>query len=69
MNDQLLELTHSTIEQKLGGSDRGARDLGMDNPVSDYLDLIVTREHGEFGPTLTWRDEKFTSKAQIDALN
>ena len=74
INNDLLELTHATIEQKLGGTDRGARNLGLgktvgDRPVSDYTDLIVTRTHGEFGPTLTWRDEKFTSKAQIDALN
>lgn len=74
VNNDLLELTHATIEQKLGSSDRGARDLGLGKtvsgrPVSDYTDLIVTRTHGEYGPTLAWRDEKFTSKAQIDALN
>lgn len=73
VNAELLELTHATIEQKLGGSDRGARNLGLgktvsDTPVSDYTDLIVTRTHGEYGPTLSWRDETFTSKAQIDAL-
>lgn len=75
INNDLLEMTHAAIEQKLGGSDRGARELGLGKadsqgrPVSDYTDLIVTRTHGEYGPTLAWRDEKFTSKAQIDALN
>lgn len=74
INNDLLELTHATIEQKLGATDRGARDLGLgklvgDKPVSDYTDLIVMRTHGEYGPTLSWRDEKFTSKAQIAALN
>ncbi|MBE7953612.1 hypothetical protein ILP86_04670 [Microbacterium sp. R1] len=73
VNSDLLELTHATIEQKLGATDRGARDLGLgktirDTPISDYTDLIVTRTHGEYGPTLAWRDEKFTSKAQIEAL-
>lgn len=73
IDNDLLEQTHAIIEQKLGGTDRGARNLGLgktvgDRPVSDFTDLIITREHGEFGPTLAWRDEKFTSKAQIDAL-
>lgn len=74
INNDLLELTHATIEQKLGATDRGARELGLgksvgDKPLSDYTDLIVTRTHGEYGPTLSWRDETFTSKAQIAALN
>lgn len=75
VNPELLELTHATIDQKLSASDRGARDLGLEKvsssrkPVSDYTDLIVTRTHGEYGPTLSWRDEKFTNRAQIDALN
>lgn len=74
INNDLLELTHAEIDRKLGVTDRGGRDLGLgktagDKPISDYTDLIVTRTHGEYGPTLSWRDEKFTTKAQIDALN
>lgn len=74
IDSELLELTHETIASKLGDSDRGARELGIGKtdsggrPVSDYTDLIVTRTHGEYGPTLTWRADKFTSKADIPAL-
>lgn len=56
----LLELTHAAVESKIGITDRGARLLTGENPVSDFLDLIVTREHGELGPTLTWRADRFT---------
>lgn len=78
IDQALLDQVHDAIEKKLGSSDRGARDLGRGKEVTygdgssrlaDFTDLIVTREHGELGPTLVWRDEKFTSAADIDALN
>lgn len=75
IDSDLLELTHETISTKIRESDRGARDLGLGKtdsrgrPISDYTDLIVTRTHGEYGPTLAWRDDKFTSAADIAALN
>lgn len=74
IDQALLDLTHATIDAKLGATDYGARNLGLGkvgtsgNPLSDYTDLIVTREHGEYGPTLAWRDQHFTSEAQIAAL-
>jgi len=75
-NDQvidqaLLDQTHAVIDQKLGGTDYQARDLGLGKtsskgqPLSDFTDLIVTREHGELGPTLTWRTDQFTSAADL----
>lgn len=64
----LLERTHAEIEARLGGSDRGARDLGLGKNLSDYTELIVAREHGEYGPTLSWRSHDFTSEADIAAL-
>ena len=76
LDPDLLERTHALIDQKLGGpSDRGARDLGIEktssagNPLSDYTDLVVVNDHGELGPTLAWRSDKFTSAADIAALN
>lgn len=72
---QLLDLTHDAIASKLGRSELRARDLGRGktdsrgHPLSDYTDLIVTRQHSEYGPTLAWRDENFTSRADIPALN
>lgn len=73
-NQALLDATHDEIQSKLGATDYGARDLGLgkadarDRPISDYTDLIVTQTHGEYGPTLAWRDDKFTSAADIAAL-
>lgn len=74
IDSDLLELTHDAIDSRLG-TDRGARDLGLGKvtsqgkPVSDYTDLIITREHSEYGPTLSWRDHKFTSAADIKSLS
>lgn len=74
INPDLLELTHAEIDKRLGGSDRGARDLGIGkttsagNPISDYTDLTVVNDHGELGPTLGWRSDKFTSADDIAAL-
>lgn len=75
IDQRLLDLTHDTIAAKLGRSELRARDLGRGKtdsrgrPLSDYTDLIVTRQHSEYGPTLAWRDESFTSRADIPALN
>ena len=68
INQDLLDATHAEIEHHLGSSDRGARVLpggaGQDG-LSDYTDLLITREHGELGPTLVWRDHKFTGPGDI----
>ncbi len=75
LDPDVLERTHALIDQKLGLSDRGARDLGIDKrssagkPLSDYTDLIITNQHSELGPVLGWRSDKFTSAADIAALN
>jgi len=61
-----LEDTHSEIWEQIGRFDRSAVDLGRSKTdakgrrISDFTDLIVTREHGELGPTLTWRQDRFT---------
>lgn len=71
---ELLDLTHTTIDAKLGYTDRSARNLGIGkttsrgDPISDYTDLIVINQHGELGPVLAWRSEKFTSASDIAAL-
>lgn len=65
---------HDSIAERLGASELGARDLSLGKTtssgrkVSDYTDLIVSRNHGELGPTLAWRSQKFTSEAHIAAL-
>ncbi len=74
IDPRLLEQAHAQIEAKLGATDRGARDLGLGKEVAygdgssrlaDFTELITTREHGELGPTLTWRSDKFTGPEDI----
>ncbi len=62
-----LDAIHTAVESEFGSSDRGARYLDGRNEISDYLDLVAVREHGEVGPVLTWRDQHFTTKRDIDA--
>ncbi len=54
----LLEDAHARIGEITGAADRGGR-----NP--DYRKLLLVREHGEIGPVLTWRGDKFTSFADL----
>lgn len=56
-----LEKTHERVASLVGKDDRGGRDL-------DYRKLIITHEHGEIGPLLSWRGDHFTSAADIPAL-
>lgn len=69
INESLLESTHDLIASKLGDSDRGARLAGTGKferaGISEYTDLIVTHEHGEMGPILTWRGDSFTGSRDI----
>jgi hypothetical protein len=62
-----LEEMHDAVSAQFGQSDRGARYIDGLNSRSDYLDLVVTKQHGELGPLLTWRDQHFTSLADIVA--
>lgn len=76
IDERLLDDTYAEIATKLDhvSVGRDARDLGIGKvdargrAISDYTDLIVTRTHGEYGPTLAWRDDKFTSADDIAAL-
>jgi hypothetical protein len=66
LNRQLLDALHDSIEVELKQRDPQGRDLGLGKtdakgvPIADFTDLIVVREHGEYGPTLTWRADRFT---------
>lgn len=64
-----LESLHAAIEAQFGGTDRGAKYLADgNNSYSDFLDLIVTRNDGETGPTLAWRDQHFRGPAEVARL-
>lgn len=70
----LLEQTHAEIAGKLGGTDRAALDLDQrkrdvaGRPLSDFTDLIVTRQHGELGSVLAWRGDHFRDAAEAASL-
>lgn len=65
-----LDQTYESIEQELRlNPDFGARDAGLGKIINsptegqklaDYTEIVVTSEHGEYGPTLRWRDQDFT---------
>lgn len=54
----LLENAHGRIKEVTGIADRGGR-------APDYRKLLLVHEHGEIGPVLTWRGQKFTSLADL----
>lgn len=58
IDESLLEATHQKVHEVTGVMDRGGR-------APDYRKLLITREHGELGPVLTWRGQKFTSLDQL----
>lgn len=68
---EMVEETHSAIWEQLGRFDRSAVDLGRGKTdakgrrISDFTDLIVTHEHGELGPTLSWRQDRFTGPSDL----
>lgn len=76
INSELLETTHTAIERALVATDRNAMDLDLEDiktdangrRISDFTDLIATRQHGELGPVLTWRNHKTRTPKQAAAL-
>lgn len=70
-----LDQTYDSIEEQLQVSpDFGARDAGLGKVITsptegqklaDYTELVVTSEHGEYGPTLRWRDQDFTGPSDL----
>ncbi len=70
LDQDLLDEAYRLIDQKLASGDPspelGEKRTKRGKKLSDLTDLIVAREHGELGPTLTWRDQAFTSKSDLD---
>ena len=70
-----LDSTYDSIEQQLRvDPDFGARDAGLGKIINtpdggqrlaDYTEIVVTRNHGEYGPTLSWRDQSFTGPGEL----
>lgn len=57
IDPERLEQLHQDANDQLGQSDRGGR-------APDYRNIMV-RDHGEYGPTLTWRRNNFTGPGDI----
>ena len=60
IDEDLLKEAHDAIARDLGESDRGGR-------APDYRKVIITREHGEYGPLLAVRRQNFTGPDDIPA--
>lgn len=64
-----LQTVHDALEKQLGVGDRSARDAGLSKIIdsgegtklADFTEIIITRDHGEYGPTLSFRDQNFTT--------
>jgi hypothetical protein len=48
------------VEDALGQSDRGARAI-------DYRQILVTNDHGEIGPVLGFKGQRFTGPDDIQS--
>lgn len=71
VNRERLENLYDVVEAELQVRDPSARSLGRGKtdangaPLSDFTDLMVVRDHGEYGPTLAWRNDAFTGPGAI----
>lgn len=70
-----LDTTYDSIAEQLKlDPEYGARDAGLGKIINsptegeklaDYTEIVVTSEHGEYGPTLRWRDQNFTGPSGL----
>ncbi|RLK47626.1 hypothetical protein [Microbacterium telephonicum] len=69
VDQRLLDLTYEQVDSKLASGDPspelGEKKTSAGKPISDLTDMIVTREHGELGATLAWRQDHFTGPSDI----
>lgn len=59
VDEAKLERIHDLVEEALGKSDRGGRAV-------DYRKIIVANDHGEIGPVLGYRGQRFTGPDDIN---
>jgi hypothetical protein len=60
INPDLLDSTMKKLDE-LGVKSH----YGTDGRYRDATEVVI-REHGEYGPTLSWRNQGFTSQADLD---
>ncbi|MEU1254774.1 hypothetical protein ABZ445_15990 [Streptomyces chartreusis] len=59
IDEDRLNAIHDAVEAALGTFDRGGRAV-------DYRKIIIAREHGEIGPVLGYRGQRFTGPDDIN---
>ena len=60
IDEETLEQIHQIVQERTGSSDRGAR-------TPDYSKLIVTTQHGEYGPVLGWKETVSERRKQLSS--
>ncbi|MEU7243428.1 hypothetical protein [Streptomyces sparsogenes] len=59
IDEARLEAIHDAVEDALGDFDRGGRAL-------DYRKIIIANDHGEIGPVLGFKGQRFTGPDDIN---
>jgi hypothetical protein len=58
IDEALLREAHAAVAKGIGQSDAGGR-------APDYREVIITRQHGEYGPLLAVRRHEFTGPGDV----
>ncbi|MFI7009978.1 hypothetical protein [Streptomyces sp. NPDC050145] len=58
LDEGLLKQAHAAVAKTVGKSDAGGR-------APDYREVIITREHGEYGPLLAVRRHEYTGPSDV----
>ncbi|WP_329169232.1 hypothetical protein OG709_29830 [Streptomyces sp. NBC_01267] len=59
IDEEKLDAIHNAVEAALGTFDRGGRAV-------DYRKIIVSHDHGEIGPVLGYRGQRFTGPDDVN---
>ncbi|MFF4478671.1 hypothetical protein ACFY1A_16875 [Streptomyces sp. NPDC001520] len=59
IDEERLEAIHDAVEAAIGDFDRGGRAI-------DYRKIIIANDHGEIGPVLGFRGQRFTGPDDIN---
>ncbi|AKZ59146.1 hypothetical protein SAM23877_6101 [Streptomyces ambofaciens ATCC 23877] len=59
IDEETLERLHDLVEEAVGKADRGGRAV-------DYRKIIVANDHGEMGPVLGFKGQRFTGPDDIN---
>jgi hypothetical protein len=59
VDEEKLERIHDLVDEALGKSDRGGRAV-------DYRKIIIANEHGEIGPVLGFKGQRFSGPGDIN---